>query len=143
MCKTSMILAVSLCALMAVGPASAADYNDVQDGDWTDPDTWGAALYPGDPPGGGDTATIDSNTVTLNIAALAAADVSQITMGGGTLSAGHGGSHRDIYGTVHVTDPSTLQKTNASWTPPPGTNFYPRHPLWPACLALGVLPASS
>ena len=77
------IAALIVCALMLVGPATAAPYSDADDGSWDSAATWN----PPSVPGSGDTATIDSHVVTANVnldAGLTSVDVTT----NGTLSLG-------------------------------------------------------
>ena len=88
------VCALLLTGLAPSGPALADDYNDANDGNWTTPGTWvGGGAYPGS----GDTATLDSNTVTLDTSLLTGDNApSLITMGGGTLSVPGEGWRRTV-----------------------------------------------
>jgi len=101
------------CFIVVVGLAGAAwagAYNDQIDGDWNAPATWNAAAYPVV----GDTATVDSNTVNVNINISGTDQVDQIILGGGTLL--RSGGSKDIYSPISVTAGSTLSSPNESWT---------------------------
>ena len=74
-------IAMLVCALALAGPAGAGDYNDDADGNWNASGTW----VPAGVPASGDTATVDSHTVALDINLTGAAAPDLITMAGGTL----------------------------------------------------------
>jgi len=110
-------LAIALCALVGAGPALAADYDDDATGNWQDAATWSvtAGYWPGSPPAGADTATLDSAAVTVTLdTSLAAADVAEITLAGGHLKAT---TNRTIASTtIHVPGActSTVEVTSGS-----------------------------
>ena len=59
--RSLIVSAVLVCALVLVGPASAADYNDAATGNWDAGDTWATSPLV---PVTGDDAVIDSHQVT-------------------------------------------------------------------------------
>ncbi len=97
-----LLLALA-CALVWAGPAAAADYDDWTDGNWVadTTDTWGAGIdvYPG----AGDTATIESNTVTVT--ANVPATLTSLTLDGGTLN---GQNNRRFLAPIAVNSQSTV-----------------------------------
>jgi len=107
MAKQVMVV-VMMVALMA-GTALADPFNDAADGNWdsSNADTWGVGgVAPYDYPASGDTATIDSNTVTVNIDLTGAAEPDEIILNGGTLRGAKGPLAVDA--DIRVQDDSNL-----------------------------------
>ena len=93
----TVLLVASLCMLPAT--ALAANYDDVADGNWNTLTTWEPSTgYPG----AGDVATVDSNTVIVNVDTAA-----DVVLGGGTLQIWQD-NDTDITGTITVTADSAI-----------------------------------
>jgi len=121
--KHALIIVSTACALALASSAWADPFNDANDGKWdaSDFDTWGAGA--GVYPDAGDTATIDSNIVTVasNVTGALAPDLitvatggtlyhyptgttydidSPLTLSGGTIKADERNAHFDFNGNV-------------------------------------------
>ena len=92
---------VSLFIFCSTQSSQAAAFNDVADGNWSNPATWG-----GGPPGAGDTVTIDSNTVTLD----GNVTVTSVTFSG-TRSFNGNGNTLTATGDITLNDPTVLTIT--------------------------------
>jgi len=115
--KQRAMAAVFVCALAAAGllpagPALAADYNDdYGGGNWNSPSSWN----PSDQgyPQTGDTATIDSETVTVNINLTGDDLPDEIILDGGTLALS--GNSRKVDAPISVKSASTISGNATSW----------------------------
>jgi len=106
------ILAFLTCALALGTTAWGTGYNDAQDGLWNDPATWGG----GGVPATGDTATISTYQVDLDMHLQGGDAPDLLTLAGGTLAAPGENWKRNIDSPISVTAASGLHIAGVSWS---------------------------
>ncbi len=115
MTRQTGTLALLVCALVAAGPASATDYNDdYGGGSWNSPTSWNPSdvSYPQS----GDTATLDSEKITVNINLSGNDTPDEIILDGGEMFLYY--RSRTVYGAISVKSDSTISGDIAvdKWT---------------------------